>query len=73
MGIVKKQYEDYYYQVVTIDGLERYISEADDVSQVKRYINYHMKPKFQSDKDLCNDIAVELWNLYWDKYYESTY
>tara|TARA_Y100000015_G_scaffold11187_1_gene10645 strand:+ start:270 stop:491 length:222 start_codon:yes stop_codon:yes gene_type:complete len=73
MGNVKKQIQDYYDKVVSIEGLERQVSESEDVSQVKRFINYQMKPKFQSEKDLCNDIAVELWNEYWSDYNEATY
>ena len=73
MGNVKKQIQDYYDKVVSIEGLERQVSESEDVSQVKRFINYQMKPKFQSEKDLCNDIAVELWNKYWSNYNEATY
>jgi hypothetical protein len=73
MGNVKKQIQDYYDKVVSIEGLERQVSESDDVSQVKRFINYQMKPKFQSEKDLCDDIAVELWNEYWSDYNEITY
>ena len=73
MGKVKKQIQDYYDKVVSIEGLERLVSESEDVSQVKRFINYQMKPKFQSEKDLCNDIAVELWNDYWSNYNEATY
>ena len=61
MGNVKKQLQDYYDRVVQLDGLEHQIDIADDVSQIQRFINYKMKPKFQSEKDLCNDIAVELW------------
>ena len=73
MGNVKKQIQDYYDKVVSIEGLERQVSESEDVSQVKRFINYQVKPKFQSEKDLCNDIAVELWNDYWSNYNEATY
>ena len=73
MGNVKKQIQDYYDKVVSIEGLERQISESEDVSEVKRFINYQMKPKFQSEKDLCDDIAVELWNEYWSDYNEVTY
>ena len=73
MGNVKKNIQDYYDKVVSIEGLERQVSESDDVSQVKRFINYQMKPKFQSEKDLCNDIAVELWNEYWSNYNEPSY
>ena len=73
MGNVKKQIQDYYDKVVSIEGLERQISESEDVSEVKRFINYRMKPKFQSEKDLCDDIAVELWNEYWSDYNEATY
>ena len=73
MGNVKKQIQDYYDKVLSIKGLERLVSESEDVSQVKRFINYQMKPKFQSEKDLCNDIAVELWNEYWSNYNEATY
>ena len=73
MGNVKKQIQDYYDRVVSIEGLERQVSESEDVSQVKRFINYRMKPKFQSEKDLCDDIAVELWNEYWSDYNEATY
>ena len=57
MGNVKKQLQDYYDRVVQLDGLEHQIDIADDVSQIQRFINYKMKPKFQSEKDLCNDIA----------------
>ena len=73
MGNVKKQIQDYYDKVVSIEGLERQVSESEDVSQVKRFINYQMKPKFQSEKDMCNDIAVELWNEYWGDYIEANY
>ena len=73
MGNVKKHIQDYYDKVVSIEGLEQQVSESEDVSQVKRYINYQMKPKFQSEKDLCDDIAVELWNEYWSDYNEVTY
>jgi hypothetical protein len=73
MGNVKKQIQDYYDQVVSIKGLEHQVKVADDVSQVKRYINYAMKPKFQGEKDMCDDIAVELWNEYWSNYNEPSY
>ena len=73
MGNVKKHIQDYYDKIVSIEGLERQVSESEDVSQVKRFINYQMKPKFQSEKDLCNDIAVELWNEHWSNYNEATY
>ena len=73
MGNVKKQIQDYYDKVVSIEGLERLVSESEDVSQVKRFINYQMKPKFQSEKDLCNDIAVEIWNDYWSEYNDVSY
>ena len=73
MGNVKKQIQDYYDKVVSIEGLEQLVLESEDVSQVKRFINYRMKPKFQSEKDLCDDIAVELWNEYWSDYNEATY
>ena len=68
MGNVKKSLYAYYDRVVSIEGLQRVIDESDDVSQIQRFINYKMKPKFQSEKDLCNDIAVELWNEHWSKY-----
>ncbi len=73
MGNVKKQLQDYYDRVVQLDGLEQQIDIAEDVSQIQRFINYKMKPKFQSEKDLCNEIAVELWNEYWSDYNEATY
>ena len=73
MGNVKKQIQDYYDKVVSIEGLERLVSESENVSQVKRFINYQMKPKFQSEKDLCNDIAVEIWNDYWSEYNDVSY
>ena len=73
MGNVKKSLYDYYDRVVSIEGLQQVIDESEDVSQVKRFINYQMKPKFQSEKDLCDEIAVELWNEYWSDYNEATY
>ena len=68
MGNVKKQLQDYYDRVVQLDGLEHQIDIADDVSQIQRFINYKLKPKFQSETELCNDIAVERWNEHWSKY-----
>ena len=68
MGNVKKQLQNYYDRVVQLDGLENQIDIAEDVSQIQRFINYKMKPKFQSEKDLCNSIASELWNEHWSKY-----
>ena len=73
MGNVKKTLYDYYDRVVSIEGLQRVIDESEDVSQVQRFINYNMKPKFQSEKDMCNDIAVELWNEYLGDYIEHNY
>ena len=73
MGNVKKSLYDYYDRVVSIEGLQQVIDESEDVSQVQRFINYNMKPKFQSEKDMCNDIAVELWNEDWGDYIEHNY
>ena len=72
MNKYKKLWQDYYDQVVSLDGLEQQVEQADDVSQVQRYINYKMKPTPQSDKDWCNAIATDIWNEYWSKYNEPT-
>ena len=72
MNRYKKLWQDYYDQVVSLDGLEQQVEQADDVSQVQRYINYKMKPPHQSDKDWCNAIATDIWNEYWSKYNEPT-
>ena len=72
MNRYKKLWQDYYDQVVSLDGLEQQVEQADDVSQVQRYINYKMKPTHQSDKDWCNAIATDIWNAYWSKYNEPT-
>ena len=60
MGNVKKSLYDYYDRVVSIEGLQQVIDESDDVSQVQRFINYNMKPKFQSEKDMCNDFEKHI-------------
>tara|TARA_Y100000114_G_C11493460_1_gene200965 strand:- start:185 stop:406 length:222 start_codon:yes stop_codon:yes gene_type:complete len=73
MGNVKKQLQDYYDRVVQLDGLEQQLEMADDVSQLKRFINYKMKPKHQSDKNWCDAIATEIWNDHWSKYNDVSY
>ena len=59
MNKYKKLWLDYYDQVVSLDGLEQQVEQAEHVSQLQRYINYKMKPIYQSDKDWCNAIATE--------------
>ena len=73
MNKYKKLWQDYYDQVIQLDGLEQQVEQAEDVSQVKRFINYKMKPIYQSDKDWCNAIATEIWNEYWSKYNDVSY
>ena len=72
MNKYKALWQDYYDQVVSIEGLEQQLEMADDVSQLKRFINYKMKPKHQSDKNWCDVIATEIWNDHWSKYNEPT-
>jgi len=55
MNKYKKLWQDYYDQVVSLDGLEQQVEQAEHVSQLQRYINYKMKPIYQSDK------ASQLW------------
>ena len=38
----------YEQKVAEIKGLEDKISESEDVAEVKRFINYNLKPKLQS-------------------------
>ena len=47
-------YLEYEQKVSEIKGLEDKISESEDVAEVKRFINYNMKPKLQHEKEWCD-------------------
>ena len=46
-------YLEYEQKVAEIKGLEDKISES-EVAEVKRFINYNMKPKLQYEKEWCD-------------------
>ena len=52
-------------KVSEIKGLENKISESEDVAEVKRFINYSLKPKLQHEKDWCDHFAEQFYNEYW--------
>ena len=55
----------YEQKVAEIKGLEDKISESEDVAEVKRFVNYNLKPKLQYEKDWCNHFAEHFYNEYW--------
>ena len=58
----------YEQKVAEIKGLEDKISESEDVAEVKRFVNYNMKPKLQHEKEWCNFFAEQMYNNYWENY-----
>ena len=58
-------YLEWEQKVSQIKGLENKISESEDVAEVKRFVNYNLKPKLQSEKEWCNHFAEHFYNEYW--------
>ena len=58
-------YLEWEQKVSEIKGLEQKISESEDVAEVKRFVNYNLKPKLQYEKEWCNHFAEHFYNEYW--------
>ena len=58
-------YLEYLQKVAEIEGLAVKISESEDVAEVKRFVNYKLKPKLQYEKDWCDHFAEHFYNEYW--------
>ena len=58
-------YLEWEQKVAEIKGLEEKISESEDVAEVKRFVNYNLKPKLQYEKDWCDHFAEHFYNEYW--------
>ena len=58
-------YLEWEQKVSEIKGLEDKISESEDVAEVKRFINYNLKPKLQYEKEWCDHFAEQFYNEYW--------
>tara|TARA_Y100001937_G_scaffold79580_1_gene107817 strand:- start:33 stop:257 length:225 start_codon:yes stop_codon:yes gene_type:complete len=65
-------YLEYLQKVAEIEGLAVKISESEDVAEVKRFVNYNLKPKFQHEKEWCDFFAEQLFNEYWGEYNAET-
>lgn len=65
-------YLEYEQKVSEIKGLEQKISESEDVAEIKRFVNYNMKPKFQHEKEWCDYFAEKFFNEYWGEYNDKT-
>ena len=61
-------YLEWEQKVSEIKGLEDKISESEDVAEVKRFVNYNMKPKLQYEKEWCDFFAEQMYNNYWENY-----
>ena len=61
-------YLEYEQKVSEIEGLYVKISESEDVAEVKRFVNYKMKPKLQHEKDWREFLAEQFFNEYWGEY-----
>ena len=58
-------YLEWEQKVSQIKGLEQKISESEHLDEVKRFVNYSLKPKLQYEKDWCNHFAEHFYNDYW--------
>ena len=58
-------YLEWEQKVSEIKGLEDKISESEDVAEVKRFVNYKLKPKLQYEKAWCDHFAEHFYNEYW--------
>ena len=58
-------YLEWEQKVSQIKGLEQKISESEHVDEVKRFVNYNLKPKLQYEKEWCNHFAEHFYNEYW--------
>jgi len=58
-------YLEWEQKVSEIKGLEQKISESEHLDEVKRFVNYNLKPKLQYEKDWCDHFAEHFYNEYW--------
>jgi hypothetical protein len=58
-------YLEWEQKVSQIKGLEQKISESEHIDEVKRFVNYNLKPKLQYEKEWCNHFAEHFYNEYW--------
>ena len=58
-------YIEWEQKVSQIKGLEQKISESEHLDEIKRFVNYNLKPKLQYEKDWCNHFAEHFYNEYW--------
>ena len=58
-------YLEWEQKVSQIKGLEQKISESEHVDEIKRFVNYNLKPKLQYEKEWCNHFAEHFYNEYW--------
>ena len=57
-------YLEWEQKVAEIKGLEDKISESEDVAEVKRFINYNLKPKLQYEKEWCDHFAEQFYTIH---------
>ena len=58
-------YLEWEQKVSQIKGLEQKISESEHVDEIKRFVNYNLKPKLQYEKEWCDHFAEHFYNEYW--------
>ena len=58
-------YLEWDQKVSQIKGLEQKISESEHVDEIKRFVNYNLKPKLQYEKEWCDHFAEHFYNEYW--------
>ncbi len=58
-------YLEWEQKVSQIKGLEEKISESEHVDEIKRFVNYNLKPKLQYEKEWCDHFAEHFYNEYW--------
>ena len=58
-------YLEWEQKVSEIKGLEEKISESEHVDEIKRFVNYNLKPKLQYEKEWCDHFAEHFYNEYW--------
>ena len=58
-------YLEWEQKVSQIKGLEQKISESEHVDEIKRFVNYNLKPKLQYEKEWCDYFAEHFYNEYW--------
>ena len=65
MGKVKNYMMDIEEKIFGIDGFENKISESENTSEVKSWVNEQLGVKSHFDIGIASDVVDNCWNEFW--------